>query len=52
MQILDRKEQRLRSKVIKLVLVKWGRHSDKEATWELEASIREKYPELFNDSGM
>ena len=52
MQILDRKEQQLRSKVIKLVLVKWGWHSDKEATWELEASIREKYPELFDDSGM
>jgi hypothetical protein len=51
MQILDRKEQRLRSKVIKLVLVKWGRHSDKEATWELEESIREKYPELFDESG-
>ena len=51
MQILDRKEQQLRSKVVKLVLVKWGRHSTKEATWEHEGSIREKYPELFDDSG-
>jgi hypothetical protein len=49
MQILDRKEQQLRSKTIKLVLVKWGRHSTKEATWEHEETIREKYPELFND---
>lgn len=51
MRILDRKEQRLRNRVVELVLVQWGRHSEKEATWELETKIREQYPELFDDSG-
>jgi hypothetical protein len=51
MQILDRKEQRLRTKVIRLVLVKWGRHSNKEATWESEDTIRAKYPQLFDNAG-
>ncbi|KAJ4802068.1 polyprotein [Rhynchospora pubera] len=51
MRILDSREQRLRTKVIKLVLVQWGQHSEKEATWELESTIRERYPELFVSSG-
>ncbi|XP_078150324.1 uncharacterized protein LOC144545636 [Carex rostrata] len=51
MRILDRKEQRLRNRTIGLVLVQWGRHSEKEATWELEMKIREQYPELFDSSG-
>jgi hypothetical protein len=51
MRILDRKEQRLRNRIIDLVLVQWGRHSEKEATWELETKIREQHPELFDSSG-
>ena len=46
-QVLDRKEQVLRSKVIPLVKVLWQYHDMEEATWELEASIRDRYPELF-----
>jgi transposase InsO family protein len=49
MRILDRKEQKLRNRTIAVVLVQWGRHSEKEATWELETKIREQYPELFAD---
>ena len=37
MQIIDRKEQILRYKVIPLVKVLWGNHGIKEATWESKA---------------
>ena len=46
-QILDRKEQVLRSKVIPLVKVLWQHHDMEEATWELETSIPDRYLELF-----
>ena len=49
MQIVDRREQILRNKVIPLVKVLWGNHRIKEATWESEAQIRIKYPQLFSD---
>jgi hypothetical protein len=51
MRILDQKEQRLRNRTITSVLVQWGHHSRKEATWELESTMREQYPELFFESG-
>ena len=37
-QVLDRKEQVLRSKVISLVNILWQYHGMEEATWDLEAS--------------
>ncbi|XP_042380780.1 uncharacterized protein LOC121973392, partial [Zingiber officinale] len=43
-RILDRKERQLRNKTIWLVKVGWQYHSDKEATWELEDTIRARYP--------
>ena len=46
-RVLDRKEQVLRSKVIPLVKILWQYHGLEEATWELEASIWERYLELF-----
>ncbi|KAM2806920.1 hypothetical protein COP1_047492 [Malus domestica] len=51
-QILDHKDQRLRAKTISLVKVLWLHGSVEEATWELEAEMREKYPELFFVTGM
>ena len=39
-QIVDRKEQVLRSKVIHLVKVLWGNHEREAATWEPEAQVR------------
>ena len=45
--ILDRKEQVLRTKRIPLVKVLWRNHTTEEATWELEEAIKEKYPHLF-----
>lgn len=49
-QILDRREQVLRNKVIPLVRVLWLHYGAEELTWELESEIRYKYPKLF-DSG-
>ena len=48
-QILDRKEQVLRSKVIPLVKVLWKIHEREAATWEPEAQMRRQYPQLFSD---
>ena len=47
MEIIDRKEQVLRSRIIPLVKVRWRNHSIEEATWEREEEIRDKYPQLF-----
>lgn len=46
-QLLDRKDKVLRNKTIPLVKVLWRNSKSEEATWELEADMREKYPELF-----
>ena len=40
----------LRHAVVKLVKVLWRNHSIREATWELEEEMREKHPQLFQDS--
>ena len=47
-QILDRKDQVLRTKIIPLVKVLWRSHSVEEATWETEESIKRDYPYLFD----
>ena len=47
-QIVDRKEQVLRSKVIPLVKVIWKNHEREAATWEPEAQMRHQYPQLFS----
>ena len=47
-QIVDRKEQVLRSKVIPLVKVLWKNHEREAAPWEPEAQMRRQYPQLFS----
>ena len=47
-QVLDRKDQVLRNKVIPLVKILWTHHGVEEATWEREDSMKATYPELFN----
>ena len=47
-QIADRKEQVLRTKVIPLVKVLWKNHERETATWEPEAQMRRQYPQLFS----
>ena len=46
-QILDREVKTLRRKQVQLVKVLWRNQHHEEATWETEASMRQKYPELF-----
>ncbi|KAL0458746.1 UNVERIFIED_CONTAM: RNA-directed DNA polymerase [Sesamum latifolium] len=46
-EILDRSIRKLRNKEIPMVKVRWTHHSPREATWEVEAHMREKYPYLF-----
>jgi hypothetical protein len=47
MRILDRNDQVLRNKNISLVKVLWSDYSVEEGSWELEESMRNKYPHLF-----
>ena len=51
-RIVDRKEQVLRRRNIPYVKVQWSRHSEREATWELEEEMKQKYPQLFETTGM
>ncbi|KAI3743345.1 hypothetical protein L1987_61052 [Smallanthus sonchifolius] len=46
--ILDKKDKRLRNKVIQLVKVQWKHRKGSEATWETETEMKESYPHLFN----
>ena len=48
-QIVDRKEQVLKSKVIPLVKVLWKNHEREAATWEPEAQMRRQYPHLLSE---
>ncbi|XP_019167149.1 PREDICTED: uncharacterized protein LOC109162898 [Ipomoea nil] len=46
--ILDYKTWETRRKSVKMVKDWWTHHGVEEATWELESSMRECYPELFS----
>ena len=46
-QVLDRKDKVLRNKTIPLVKVLWRNNKVEEATWELEADMRDRFPDLF-----
>ncbi|XP_074305472.1 uncharacterized protein LOC141640662 [Silene latifolia] len=46
-EILDKKARKTRNSEIALVKVLWSNHNVEEATWEVEAEIKQKYPPLF-----
>lgn len=48
-RILDRRNQALRNKVILLVKIEWRNHTEEEAMLEIEDTIKEKYPQLFEE---
>ncbi|XP_056688567.1 uncharacterized protein [Spinacia oleracea] len=50
-EILDRREKRLRNKVIPMVKGLWANHLTSEATWEVEDQFKSKYPQLFVENG-
>nr|GEW29956.1 retrotransposon protein, putative, Ty3-gypsy subclass [Tanacetum cinerariifolium] len=45
--ILDRQDRVLRNKTIPFVKILWRNHSEREATWETEESIRTSYPHFL-----
>ena len=48
-EILAREVKELRNKRIPLVKVLWKNHKTEEATWESEETMRQEYPQLFNE---
>ena len=46
-RLLDFSDRVMRNRTINYVKVLWTNQSEREATWELEAQMHEKYPELF-----
>jgi hypothetical protein len=46
-RILDFSQRVMRNRTIKYVKILWTNQSEREATWELEDSMRGEYPELF-----
>jgi hypothetical protein len=42
-------EKPTRRNTIRMCKVRWGHHSEEEATWEREDDLKAKYPELFVD---
>ena len=46
-RILESSERVLRKRSIKCVKVLWTNQSEREAMWELEELMRQKYLELF-----
>ena len=49
-EILAREVKELWNKKIPLVKVLWRNHKTEEATWESEETMRQQYPQLFNES--
>jgi hypothetical protein len=46
-QIIETADRVTRRKTIRMCNVRWGHHSEEEATWECEDDLMAKYPELF-----
>jgi hypothetical protein len=46
-QIIETADRVTRRKTIRMCKVRWGHHSEEEATWEREDDLMAKYPELF-----
>ena len=51
MCILDSRDQVLRLKIVRLVLVLWRNYGVEESTWERGDTMRATYPFLFRDEG-
>ena len=47
-EILDKRDQVLRTKIIPLINVLWRNQSYEEDTWEKEEDMQTQYPHLFN----
>nr|CAD1840651.1 unnamed protein product [Ananas comosus var. bracteatus] len=50
--IIDREVRKLRNREIPYVKVRWSNHDDREATWELESTMRETFSPSLRESGL
>jgi hypothetical protein len=48
-KIVDTMTKRTRTKAFNLCKVQWSRHTEAEATWEKEDTLREEFPHLFEE---
>jgi hypothetical protein len=46
-RVLESSERVMRNRTIKYVNILWSNQTEREATWELESIMRNKYPDLF-----
>ena len=46
-RVLEFSERVMRNRTIKYVKILWSNQTEREATWELESTMRNKYPNLF-----
>jgi hypothetical protein len=46
--ILETADRVTQRSTIMMCKVKWGHHSEEEATWEREDDLKAMYPELFS----
>jgi hypothetical protein len=46
-RVLEFSEHVMRNRTIKYVKILWSNQMEREATWELESTMRNKYPDLF-----
>ena len=51
-RIVDTMEKVLFRAIVKIVKFQWSNHEEREATWELESELKEKYSNLFYNLGM
>ena len=43
-RILDEAERKTHNQTIKFLKIQWSNHSEEEATWERQTSLRQEYP--------
>jgi hypothetical protein len=46
-RVLEFSERVMRNHIIKYIKILWSNQMEREATWELESIMRNKYPDLF-----
>jgi hypothetical protein len=46
-RVLEFSERVMRNHTIKYVKILWSNQTEREATWELESTMHNKYPDLF-----
>jgi hypothetical protein len=46
-RVLEFSERVMRNRTINYIKILWSNQTEREATWELESTMRNKYPDLF-----